>query len=170
MKTINLKIFIGLLILILITVSECANEYVPEPENEHDEEADNDEDDDNDPDHEHENDHDSSETEAEDDFDSYTKKMLKDLNIEPNSTITRDRFKELFKSVMFKGGDEIEEEEKELFNKVIEKVATNTPDEFPATDIHKYLDINSMMSLIQDILADDIKENKDSQIEDKEDL
>ena len=49
--------------------------------------------------------------------------------------------------------EQVEEDEKELFNKLIEKISKETPDIFPASDISKYLDMNNLMSTIQELMG-----------------
>lgn len=91
--------------------------------------------------------------------DSYTIEAMKAMNITEESIITREQFQQLFKKVIFQD-DEISEEEHKFYDKVVEKVGQKAPESFPASEIHKYLEISTMMEIIETMTAETKPDNE----------
>jgi hypothetical protein len=88
-------------------------------------------------------------------LDETIKVVLEEMKIKNSQNINRDIFRKLFKRVLFH--DQLEplpNEEKEIFDKLIEKVVMDAPEEFPASDITKYTDITKITDYLNDLMTE----------------
>jgi hypothetical protein len=87
------------------------------------------------------------------DLDAQFKQAMIDLGIEKSETIDRENFKKLFAKVIL--DDEVPEgEEKEMFDKLIERVVSNAPETFPTKDLSKYVDMSSITNILNELMQE----------------
>jgi len=92
------------------------------------------------------------ETSGDDSFDEQTKQILKEMGINESETIDRETFKKLFERVIFRD-EEVNQEEKQVFLQLIDRVAKDVPDTFPTADISKYLDMNRLSDILTELMG-----------------
>jgi hypothetical protein len=87
-------------------------------------------------------------------LDQTIKQVLDDMKIQDNSTINRETFRTLFRKILFHDQNEdIPEEEKEIFDKLVERVVMDAPEEFPATDIAKYSELEKITKILNELMT-----------------
>jgi hypothetical protein len=85
------------------------------------------------------------------DLDAQFKQAMIDLGIDKSETIDRENFKKLFAKVIL--DDEVPEgEEKEMFDKLIERVVQNAPETFPTKDLTKYVDMSTITNILNELM------------------
>ena len=87
------------------------------------------------------------------DMDFQFKEALEQMGIGQSETIDRETFKKLFAKVILE--DEVPEgEEKEMFDKLIERVVNNAPETFPTKDLNKYVDMSFITNVLNEVMSE----------------
>lgn len=90
---------------------------------------------------------------AKEELDREVKKYLKLMHIEDQESIDKETFKKLVVSVLLRG-EEIPEGEKELFNKICDKIAEVTPEPILTANISSYLELENLSNIINQVLSE----------------
>ena len=92
-------------------------------------------------------------------LDKYAVDLMKSMNITNEGEVTRDQFRELFTKVVLREG-ELKPVEREFYENIIERMVQKAPAIFPTVDLPKYMDINKMVTLIEEVTAEMTGEDK----------
>ena len=91
--------------------------------------------------------------EAADETEEQIREVIKQMGIDKQETITRETFKTFFTRLILQG-EEVPEEEKAIFDKLIERVAAKAPESFPTKDISKYVEMSEITNILNEIMTE----------------
>jgi hypothetical protein len=91
--------------------------------------------------------------EAADETEEQIRETIKQMGLDQSETITREKFKEFFSKLILQG-EEVPQDEKEIFDKLIERVAAKAPETFPTKDISKYVEMQEITNILNEIMAE----------------
>jgi hypothetical protein len=91
--------------------------------------------------------------EGADETEEQIREVIKQMGIDKQETITRETFKAFFTKLILQG-EEVPEEEKAIFDKLIQRVADLAPESFPTKDISQYVEMSKITNILNDIMAE----------------
>jgi hypothetical protein len=91
--------------------------------------------------------------EGADETEEQIREVIKQMGIDKQETITRETFRAFFTKLILQG-EEVPEEEKAIFDKLIDRVAAQAPESFPTKDISQYVEMTKITNILNDIMAE----------------
>lgn len=91
--------------------------------------------------------------ESKDETEEQIRETMKQMGLDKAETITRETFREFFSKLILQG-EEVPQDEKEIFDKLIVRVADKAPESFPTKDISKYVEMQEITNILNEIMAE----------------
>ncbi len=90
---------------------------------------------------------------AKDETEEQIRETMKQMGLDKAETISRETFREFFSKLILQG-EEVPQDEKEIFDKLIVRVAEKAPETFPTKDISKYVEMQEITNILNEIMAE----------------
>jgi len=90
---------------------------------------------------------------AKDETEEQIRETMKQMGLDKAETISRETFREFFSKLILQGED-VPQDEKEIFDKLIVRVAEKAPETFPTKDISKYVEMQEITNILNEIMAE----------------
>ena len=90
---------------------------------------------------------------AKDETEEQIRETMKQMGLDKAETISRETFREFFSKLILQG-EEVPQDEKDIFDKLIVRVAEKAPETFPTKDISKYVEMQEITNILNEIMAE----------------
>ena len=90
---------------------------------------------------------------AKDETEEQIRETMKQMGLDKAETISRETFREFFSKLILQG-EEVPQDEKEIFDKLIVRVAEKAPESVPTKDISKYVEMQEITNILNEIMAE----------------
>lgn len=86
-------------------------------------------------------------------FEKQVKEAMNKMELDKAEKIKKDEFRNLFIRVILQD-EQLSEQEMHFFNQLVEKVVANVPEEFPTSEIMRYMDMNNITMYLNEAMAE----------------